>query len=107
MRPPATIQISKDEEQLLKTAVACEEFVQQPKWLELEKYANLLVDDALDAIRGNVSSDPLVGHRLAIIWREREAFRDRLILYVKGPIKAKTELLKQIEEEKQYGRSAY
>ena len=107
MRPPATITISQDEEDLLKTAIGCEEFVQHPKWREIEQFANLQVEEALDAIRGNVSHDPMVGHRLSLIWREREAFRDRLILFVKGPIKAKAELLKQIEEEKKYGRSAY
>ena len=107
MRPPAPITISQDEEELLKRAAAHEEFAQQPMWLQLEKYANLLVEEALDAMRGNVSHEPMVGHRLSLIWREREAFRDRLILFVKGPIKAKQELIRQIEEEKQYGRSAY
>lgn len=106
MRPPTQFQISEDEEALLKTGLACEEFIQQPLWLEIEKYANAVVDQALDSMRGNTSSDPIISRNLQLIWREREAFRDRLILFVKGPIKAKKELLRQIEEEKTYGRSA-
>jgi hypothetical protein len=106
MRPPATLLISEDEESLIKTGMACEEFIQQPIWKELEKYLDSVVEEALDQMRGNQSSDPAVAHRFKLVWQEREAFRDRLILYVKGPIKAKKELLLQIEEEKKNGRSA-
>ena len=106
MRPPSILQIGEDEEALLKTGLACEEFIQQPLWLEIEKYLDNVVENALDQMRGNQSSDPAVAKHFQMIWREREAFRDRLILFVKGPIKAKKELLRQIEEEKQNGRPA-
>ena len=107
MRPPTPISISPDEEELLKHGKDCEDFIQQPMWLKVEKFANLIVEEALEQMRGNQSSDPTVAKHFQNIWREREAFRDRLILFVKGPIRVKKELLIQIEEEKQYGRSAY
>ena len=107
MRAPTPISVSPDEEELLKRGKTCEEFIQQPMWLEIEKFANLVVEEALEQMRGNQSSDPVVAKHYQNVWRERESFRDRLILFVKGPIRAKKELLIQIEEEKQYGRSAY
>lgn len=107
MRPPSPISISPDEEELIKKGTACEEFIQQPIWKEVEQYMNLLVEDALHQMRGNRSSNPMVAHRFKLIWQEREALRDRLILLVKGPIKARKDLLIQIEEERQYGQSSY
>lgn len=107
MRPPVQ-EVSNDEQELIKTGELCEEFIQNPIWIEAEKYINGVVEEALDQMRGNQSSDPMVAHRFKLIWQEREAFRDRLILYVKGPVRAKKDLLKQIEEEREtYGRSAY
>jgi hypothetical protein len=107
MKPPANLEITLDEQELIQRGTESEEFVQTPVWMRIEKELNAIVEDALDGMRGNVSADPMVGHRLNLIWREREAFRDKLILFVKGPIRAKKELLQQIEEEKKYGRSAY
>lgn len=107
MRPPADFSITEEEQELIRIGSSREEFVQNLVWLDMEKYANDVVEEALDQMRGNQSSDPQVAHRFKLVWQEREAFRDRLILFVKGPIRAKKELLKQIEEEKTYGRSAY
>ena len=106
MRPPPNLLISEDEQELVKIGTAHEEFIQQALWLDLEKYMASVVEDAFDQMRGNASSDSAVAHRFQLIWKEREAFRDRLILFVKGPIRVKKELLKQIEEEKTNGRSA-
>lgn len=108
MKPPPVLEITAEDQELLQKGTESEDFVQNAVWMRVEKYMVEVVEDALDQMRGNVSAEPMVGHRLNIIWREREAFRDKLILFVKGPIRAKKELLKSIEEEKQqYGRSAY
>ena|ERR1700690_1081269 len=108
MRPPPLLEITKEEQEFLKLGTSREEFIQNPTWLDLEKYVNDVVEEALDQMRGNKSSNPVVAHRFKLVWQEREAFRDRLILFVKGPIRAKKDLLNQIEEEKKlYGRSAY
>ena len=80
MKPPPALEITAEEQELIQLGTECENFVQNPIWLRIEKELSAIVEDALDGMRGNVSAEPMVGHRLNLIWREREAFRDKLIL---------------------------
>jgi len=108
MRPPPSLEITDEQQELLKRGKDHEDFIVNPLWMELERYLDDVVEESLDQMRGNQSHEPMVAYRMKIVWQEREAFRDRLVLFVKGPIRAKKELLQQIEEERQtYGRSAY
>ena len=111
MRPPPPLEISPEEQLIINRGTEHESFVQNGVWLEMEVYLNDVVEEALDRMRSNASSDPQVARHLQTAWKERETFRDRLILFVKGPIRAKKELLREIAEQKEreneYGRSAY
>jgi galactokinase len=111
MRPPPSLEISPEEQEIINRGTESESFVQNLMWLNMEKYLEGVVEEALDRMRENPSSDPQIARHLQAVWKEREAFRDRLILFVKGPIRAKKELLLEIEQqkemEKMYGRSAY
>jgi hypothetical protein len=108
MRPPPTFEVTDDQQEMLERGKLHEDFILNPLWREIEEYLTVVVEEALDQMRGNQSHEPMIAYRMKLVWQEREAFRDKLILYVKGPIRAKLELLKQIEEEREtYGRSAY
>lgn len=103
MRVPEPLKLSPDEQELLKLAEESEAFIQQPMWKKIEIFLKANVEEALEDMRGNQSTDPRVAHRFNLIWREREALKDSLIAFVKGPIREKRDLLDQIEQVTQAG----
>jgi hypothetical protein len=103
MNAPEPFQLTDDERELIKLAEEAENFIIQPMWKKIEIFLNAFVQEALDDIRGNQSVEGLVALHKQRVWREREALRDSLIAFVKGPIKDKKELMQQIEEQRKAG----
>jgi hypothetical protein len=103
MNQPQEFKLTDDERALLKLAEESEQFIIFPMWKRIEIFMSAFVSEALDSMRGNVSSDPMVAKRFQLIWREREALRDSLIAFVKGPIKDRKDLLEQIEQQRKDG----
>jgi hypothetical protein len=102
MRPEQLV-LSPDEQELLKLAEESESFIRHPLWKKIEIFLEANVQEALDDMRGNLSTDDRVCLHKARVWQEREKLRDSLIAFVKGPIKDKRELMEQIEERKKEG----
>jgi hypothetical protein len=100
---PEPLTISPDEQELLKLAEESSAFTQQPMWRKLEIFLDANVQEALDDMRGNLSTDDRVCLHKARIWQEREKLRDSLIAFIKGPIRDAKELLEQIEQAKKDG----
>lgn len=100
---PEHLRLSEEEIELLKIAEESEAFVRSPVWKRLEAFLAEHVEEALDSIRGNASSDPRVSFHFERIWKEREQLRDGVVLFVKGPIKRRKELLEQLEKLKEEG----
>jgi len=103
MRPPQRFELTEDEQQLIKFADESEQFVILPMWKRIEQKLNEWVEEALDEIRGNISTDGLVALHKQRIWKEREHLRDSLITFVKGPIKRRTDLMEEIETLRKEG----
>jgi len=103
MRAPEQLQLSPDEQELLKLAEESKSFIRHSMWKKLEIFLQANVDEALEQMRGNRSSDPKVALHFERIWKEREQLRDSLIAFVKGPIRDEKELLEQIELAKKEG----
>lgn len=97
---PHEMPFSQEEIEVLELAKECEEFCVLGMWRKLEKYLNALVDEQQEAMRGNVSSDPVISHNLQLKWKEREYVRDKLVNFIKGPIVIKKQILEQLEMEK-------
>jgi hypothetical protein len=100
---PQEFRLTEDEQALLKLAEESEQFIILPMWKKIEMFLNALPSEALDDMRANKSSDPMVAQRFQLIWKEREALRDSLIAFVKGPIKDRKELIDQIEQQRKEG----
>src|SRR4029077_13430299 len=103
MRAPEQLQFSPDEQELLKLAEESSSFIQHPLWRKVEIFLQANVEEALEQMRGNRSTDPRVALHLERIWKEREQLRDSFIAFVKGPIKDAKELMEQIETAKKEG----
>jgi len=103
MNPPEQLRLTDDEKALLKLAEESQQFIQLPMWKKIEIFLNAWVSEALDDIRGNVSTDGTVALHKQRIWRERENLRDSLIAFVKGPIHDKEEMVKEIETQRKAG----
>jgi hypothetical protein len=97
------LQLSADEVELLKLAEESSAFTQQPMWRKIEIFLQANVEEALEDMRGNLSSDDLVCLHKARVWQEREKLKDSLIAFVKGPIKDARDLYEQIEQAKKEG----
>jgi hypothetical protein len=97
------LSISSDEQELLKLAEESSSFTQHPMWRKIEIFLNANVQEALDDIRSNQSTDGLIVLHKNRVWAEREKLRDSLIAFVKGPIKDARDLLEQIEQAKKDG----
>lgn len=100
---PQKFQITEEEQEIFKIAEESESFISSPVWKRLEVFLADHVEESLDAMRGNQSSDPKVALHFERIWKEREQIRDGIIRFVKGPIKQRKELLEQIEQLKKEG----
>ena len=100
---PEPLTLSSDEQELLKLAEESESFIQHPLWKKIEIFLGANVLEALDEMRGNLSTDDRVVLHKTRVWQEREKLRDSLIAFVKGPIKDKRDLLDQIEQAKKEG----
>ena len=103
MNQPQPLRLTEDELALLKLAEESEQFILQPMWKKIEIFLNANVEEAKDAIRGNVSADGNVALHLQRVWTQRERLRDELIAFVKGPIKDKKDLLEQLEQARKDG----
>src|SRR5215475_14203775 len=103
MNPPEQLRLTDDEKALLKLAEESQQFIQLPMWKKIELFLNAWVNEALDEMRGNISTDGSVALHKQRIWRERESLRDSLIAFVKGPIKDRKDLLDQIEKLRKEG----
>jgi len=100
---PERFQPTEDEQELFKLAEESEQFIILPMWKKLEMFLNAWVSEALDDMRGNISTDGLVALHKQRIWRERENLRDSLIAFVKAPIKDKQDRLNEIETLRKEG----
>lgn len=100
---PEQLRLSEEEIELIKIAEESEAFVRSPVWKRLEVFLADHIEEALDSMRGNQSSDPKVALHFERIWKEREQIRDGIVRFVKGPIKQRKELLEQIEQMKKEG----
>jgi hypothetical protein len=103
MNQPQEFKLTEDEQALLKLAAESEQFILQPMWKKIEIFLNAWVAEALDDMRGSLSSDPVVAIGFKRVWNQREILRDSLIAFVKGPIADRKELLNQIEEQRKAG----
>src|SRR5689334_8303784 len=103
MRAPEKLRLSSDEQELLKLAEESESFIQHSMWKKLEIFLSANVEEALEQMRGNHSTDPRVALHFERIWKEREQLKDSLTAFVKGPLKDRKELLEQIEQAKKEG----
>lgn len=100
---PQKLQFTEEEQETFKIAEESESFILSPVWRRLEVFLADHVEEALDSIRGNQSSDPKVALHFERIWKEREQIRDGIIRFVKSPIKQRKEMLEQIEQLKKEG----
>lgn len=100
---PEPLSISPDEQELLKLAEESSAFTQQPMWRKIEIFLQANVEEAMEDMRGNLSTDDRVCLHKTRIWQEREKLRDSLIAFVKGPIRDAKDLLEQIEQAKKDG----
>jgi hypothetical protein len=97
------LKLSQDEIELLKLAEESSTFIQHPLWRKVEIFLQANVEEAIEGMRGNRSSDPKVALHFERIWKERERLRDSLTAFVKGPIRDAKELMEQIEQAKKEG----
>lgn len=104
---PEPFQLSDEEKELLKLAEESEQFIVLPMWKKIEIFLNAFVQEALDDIRGNRSTEDRVALHFQRVFTEREKLRDSLVAFVKGPIRDRTELLRQIEEQRKAGALIY
>lgn len=100
---PERFDLTGEERELFKIAEQSEAFIASPVWKRLEVFLADHVEEGLDAMRGNQSSDPKVSLHFERIWKEREALRDGIIRFVKGPIVQRKEILEQVEQLKKEG----
>lgn len=103
MKAPEPLILSPDEQDLLKLAEESESFVQHPMWKKIEIFLEANVQEALNDMRGSLSTDDRVCLHKTRVWQEREKLRDSMIAFVKGPIRDKRDLMEQIEKAKQEG----
>jgi len=101
---PHDMPFSPDEIELLEVAKDCEEFCGSPMWAKMQKFMQAMVEEVESKARGNRSSNPVISHNLNLKLRERELMKDRLINFVMGPIAAKKQILRELEEEMKYAR---
>lgn len=102
---PHDMPFSPDEIELLQIAAECEEFINTPMWRKLEKFLEGMVEEIEGTMLGSRSSNPQISHNLRLKWGEREFLRSRVINFVKGPIAAKKQILKELEQqEREYAR---
>lgn len=97
-------QLEPTEVAVLKELSEVYETSATPGWLRIIKQAEEEVEEAHEAMLGNVSNEPMTYMRLQIRWQQREAFLRAIKDYVQTCTVRRKEILDEIRERE---RSSY
>lgn len=95
----SNFELEAEEKKALREAQYFESLSHSPAWPKLKEYMQALVDEASEAMAGNISNEPMTYMRFQIRWQQRQAMMRAVIQYVDTMVETKKELVQRATEE--------